>query len=128
MHYLPAQSAFQKAFTLLEVLVALAVFAIGISTVVKVSSTHAQQVSYLEEKTFAQWVALNKVNELKLGSWPDIGISRGDELLANHVWYWQASVSGTPDNDVRRIEVEVRSDTRQSSPLVKLVSFVGRPM
>ena len=52
-------------FTLLEVLVALAVFAVAAIALMKVSESQLQLSNRLEEKTFAHWVALNMVSEMQ---------------------------------------------------------------
>ena len=51
----------QHAFTLLEVLVALAVLTLGLGTVIKVAGTQASQLAYLKDKTIALWVAIIKL-------------------------------------------------------------------
>ena len=56
----------RRGFTLIEVLVALAIVAIGMSAVLSALSSSADTVSYLRDKTFAQWVALNKIATLRI--------------------------------------------------------------
>ena len=65
----------QKAFTLLEVLVALAVLTLGLGTVLKVTASQVTQSGILKDKTIALWVANNKANEIQLANWPDTGTS-----------------------------------------------------
>lgn len=118
---------FQKAFTLIEVMVALAVLAIGMMTLVKVSSQSIVQTAYLKDKTIAQWIAINKVNEVKLsGSFPKTGTSKGSEIMADQEWQWKLKISTTADKDIRRLDVDVKKYNAEGEPVVKFISFIGR--
>ena len=116
----------QKAFTLLEVLVALAVLTLGLGTVIKVAGNQASQLSYLKDKSIALWVANNKANEIKLQSWPNTGTSSGHEFMANQEWRWKVKVSNTVDKDLRRLDIEVNRANEDGEPVVKFISFAGK--
>lgn len=116
----------QKAFTLLEVLVALAVLTMGLGTVIKVAGGQATQLSYLKDKTMALWVANNKANEIQLDKWPNTGISSGQEFMANQEWDWKVKVSNTADKDLRRLDIEVSRENEDGEPVVRFISFVGK--
>ncbi len=58
----------QRGFTLIEVLVALAIVAIGMAALLSALSSSADSASYLRDKTFAEWVALNRIEEVRLAS------------------------------------------------------------
>lgn len=119
----------QKAFTLLEVLVAMSVLAIGMLTLIKVSNQTTIQTSYLKEKTLAQWVAINKINEVKLESnWPDKGSSNGTVTMANRDWYWKLKVSDYKKHfqNIRMLEVDIRLEDKNDDALVSFVSFVSK--
>ena len=114
----------QKAFTLLEVLVALAVLTMGIGTVIKVAGNQASQLAYLKDKTVALWVANNKVNEIQLlDTWPNTGTSTGHELMANREWGWKLKVSKTEDNELRRLDIEVNHANEDGEPVVRFIAF-----
>lgn len=116
----------QKAFTLLEVLVALAVLTLGLGTVIKVAGGQASQLAYLKDKTIALWVANNKANEIQLDKWPQVGTSSGHEFMANQEWRWQVKVSNTADKDLRRLDIEVNQANEEGEPIVRLISFSGK--
>ena len=116
----------QKAFTLLEVLVALAVLTLGLGTVIKVAGNQASQLAYLKDKSIALWVANNKANEIKLQSWPNTGTSSGHEFMANQEWRWKVKVSNTVDKDLRRLDIEVNRANEDGEPVVKFISFAGK--
>ena len=116
----------QKAFTLLEVLVALAVLTLGIGTVIKVAGSQASQLAYLKDKTMALWVANNKANEVQLDKWPNTGTSTGHEFMANQEWDWKLKVSNTADKDLRRLDIEVNRANEDGEPVVRFTTFTGK--
>ena len=123
----PGKSSYkQKAFTLLEVLVAFAVLTMGLATIIKVAGSQALQLAYLKDKTIALWVANNKVNEIQLADWPGTGISSGHEFMADEEWRWKLKVSNTADKDLRRLDVEVNRVNEEGEPVVRFIAFTGK--
>lgn len=117
-----------RGFTLLEVLVALAVLAITLGALIKGGSEVATNGAYLRDKTLAQWVARNRVAELQLETqWPETGSREGREEMAGREWFWRSAVSETFDEDVRRLEVGVYADERREELLDRVVAFLPRP-
>lgn len=116
----------QRGFTLLEVMVALAVLALTLGAMIKAGGASARNVAMLRDQTLASWVALNKVNEALLQrEWPEPG-SRADTVtLGNREWYWEVRIGKTSDPELRRVEVAVR-EQRDTAPLVELIAFKGR--
>jgi len=96
-------------FTLIEVLVALAIVVIGMAAVLGALSSSASTISYLRDKTFAQWVAMNRIATLRLaGQQPATGKSDGDIDYAGRSWHWAQEVVTTEVQGVERIDVKVR--------------------
>ncbi|HEY0633885.1 MAG TPA: type II secretion system minor pseudopilin GspI [Gammaproteobacteria bacterium] len=124
-----ARPSIVRGFTLLEVMVALAVVAIALAALVKGGSQSAVTAAHLRDKSFAHWVAMNRVAELRLQKeWPATGDSGGDEEMANRRWYTLAKVIATEDPDLRRVEVEVRtSDDKDGAVLARVIAFLPRP-
>jgi len=120
----------QGGFTLLEVLVALAVLSIALGSLIKGIGSNAANEAYLRDKTYAQWVAMNVVAEQQLAEkWPDKGKRQGSEAMGGHEWYWRSEVSETFDEDVRRLEVKVRAeDDTDTTPLAALTAFLPKPV
>ena len=116
----------QRGFTLLEVMVALAILALTLGAMIKAGGASAHNVAILRDRTLASWVASNKVNEALLQhEWPEPG-SRADTVtLGNREWYWEVRISKTSDPELRRVEVAVR-DQKNAAPLVELIAFKGR--
>ena len=83
-----APSIKARGMTLLEVMVALAVFAIAGLAVMKTASEHLSGLNYLEEKTLATWVVENQLVQQKLeAKWPGDSWVEGNEELAGETWY-----------------------------------------
>ncbi len=117
----------QRGFTLLEVIVALAVIAFALLAAVSAVSGNTRNATGLQQRTYAHWVAMNQMAELHASRrWPSTRTTRGSSLMARHEWYWSMKVSTTPDKNVRRVDITVRADEDDESPLVSLTGFVGR--
>jgi general secretion pathway protein I len=98
-----------RGFTLLEVLVALAIVTIGMAALLGALSSSIDTVSYLRDKTFAQWVALNQIATVRLsGQQAQPGDSDGDIDYAGRTWHWRQEVTATEVPGVVRIDVKVR--------------------
>jgi general secretion pathway protein I len=117
-----------RGFTLLEVLVALAVLAVALSALVKAGSENAASTAYLRDKTLAQWVALNAVTDWQVrDEWPATGKREGFATMAGEEWEWVLIVSQTPDPSVRRLDAEVRHAQWGTEALARVTAFLGEP-
>ena len=121
-----------KGFTLLEVLVALAVFAVAAIALMRVSESQLQLSARLEDKTFAHWVALNMVSEMQANQdWPDLGEQTGKVSMAGRDWKIIVKTLATPMNRVRRVEVTVsvapQDFTQNMEAITVLSGFIEQP-
>ncbi len=118
-----------KGFTLLEVMVALAVLAISLGALSKGVSSYLGNATYLQERTLATWVAENRITELQLqNAWPKPDTTKGSSMLADREWYWVQEVSvlkNLPDN--RQVRIQVFTDSEAEHPVATLIAVVGRP-
>ena len=111
--------------TLLEVIVALAVFSIAAVSVTKSLSEQMANMPILEERTLAQWVASNQMVDIRLTSdFPDIGKKEGQIELAGREWYWRQEVVKTTDDKFRMIKVSVSDDNRYERIVAQVSSYV----
>ena len=116
-------------FTLVEVLVALSVIAIALAAVLKGASEGTSNARYLRDKTLAHWVAMNRITEVQVrGEWPSPGRQEGEATMASRDWHWRWVVLNTPDEDIRRLEVEVRYEEEDKEPIITRVAFISRPL
>jgi len=115
-----------RGFTLLEVIVALAVLAITLAAVIKTTAENAENVRYLRDRTLAHWVAMNVLTDMQVRkAWPSIGKQEGSEMMAGREWFWIMHTSNTLDEELRRLMIEVRIVPKAQEPLAVLVGFVG---
>lgn len=116
-----------RGFTLVEVLVALAIVSIGMLAVFKVIGDTAINVSYLRDRSFAAWIADNRITELRLrGEMPSVDETKGDLEFAGRRWYWVQKVATTPVGGLRRIDISVRrEEDAEGTSLVNMAGFIG---
>lgn len=117
-------------FTLIEVLVAMAIIAIGLGAITLTMSRSASNAEYLRDKSMATWVAHNRLAEIELQPvWPEVGKSDGDLEFAGRRWRWDVVVEDTSDERLRRVKVQVRSeepgDKDRRGVLAELNGFIG---
>ncbi len=117
-----------RGFTLIEVLVALAIAAIGLAAVLEVVSNSTRNAGYLRDKIFATWIGENRVTEQRLGTTlPSVDKTDGDLEFAGQKWKWVQTVTQTEVPGMRRIDVAVRfADAPEDSALATVTGFVGR--
>lgn len=97
-----------RGFTLLEVLVALAIFATVAASVLSASQRSLAIAEQLELKAMAGWIADNRVTELQLQT-PTPGEGREDKVLefGGRDWETHSEIDSTSDKDLRRVTVWV---------------------
>ncbi|WP_372874898.1 type II secretion system minor pseudopilin GspI [Pseudomonas sp.] len=97
-----------RGFTLLEVLVALAIFAVVAASVLTASARSLQTASRLEDKTLAMWIADNRLSELQLAETPPgDGRDQGELAFAGRRWQWQSEIQATSEPSMRRVTLWV---------------------
>lgn len=116
-----------RGFTLIEVVVALAIVGIGMFAVFKTIGDTANNVTFLRDRTIAAWVADNRIAEMRLtGQMPSVDETEGDVEMAGRRWHWIAKVSQTPVDGIRRIDISVRREgDAEGSSILSLAGFVG---
>lgn len=101
----------KRAFTLLEVMVALAIFAIAALATMHVASVSLTNTTLLQEKMVAGWVADNQLALLylmpaRLRALPHSGQSD----MAGEVWYWRSAPVATHSDLLQAVEVQVSDE------------------
>lgn len=116
-----------RGFTLLEVLVALAVVAVALAAAAQTASQYGHGGNRLKQRTIAGWVAQNVLAELENETpWPDTGRREGDTRMAGREWTWQLEIRDTEDPDLRRVDVEVAAAAEPDRVVARLTGFLGR--
>jgi len=117
----------QQGFTLIEVMLAMAVFSVAGIAILGTADTNARNLGYLESKIVASWVASNQLVEVTLDeTWPPKNNRKGKVELAGQEWFWQQKVVKTTDKDLRAIVMEVRLDEKDESALTSLMTYVSK--
>jgi general secretion pathway protein I len=121
------RGAAARGFTLIEVLAALVIVALGMLGVIQAVTQTARNGTYLREKTIAHWVAMNVITEQRLQPAPPNASEASDEVeLAGQRWRWTLKVTQTSVESMRRMDVEVRpSDKPDGDPLAIVTGFYG---
>lgn len=116
-----------RGFSLIEVLVALAIFAVLASAIVFQSGAYGLQLFRLEEKSLALWVAQNALEAVRLES-PQERVS-GDSReveMGGSTWVVTEKISDTSRKGFHRVDVTVTRVGEKDS-LVSLSGFVAQP-
>ena len=98
----------RRGFTLIEVLIALAVVALALLGLTRTAAIEVSDFDALRERTLAGWVAANVLAEARVaGALPSTGTSDGRVELGGRAWRWTRNVSATPDAGIRRVDIRV---------------------
>jgi len=115
-----------RAFTLIEILVALAVLAVALAAGMRALAQGADGASTLKARTLALWVAQNRLAAAQIAPISlAAGESRGDALQAGMAFVWTVKVSGTPNPAFQRIDIAVAERDTPSYALARLTGYVA---
>lgn len=115
-------------FTLIEVMVALSIFALAGTAILKAASEHLSSIGQIESVTFANWVASNRLNQLQLETtWPPKNNVKGNMEMADRTWYWKQTVTKTNDDDLRSVTIFVGEDKTYSDSVTSVTTFIAKP-
>lgn len=114
-------------FTLLEVLVALVILALALGALIKTTGDQVVLLADLDERTQGFLIAENQLHRFQAERlWPEAGTRKDRVDQAGRRWFWQASFESTPDPDLRRVVLDVR--TAEDGPIAaRLTGFLARP-
>ncbi|WP_083237198.1 type II secretion system minor pseudopilin GspI [Burkholderia sp. MSMB175] len=98
----------QRGFTMIEVLVALAIIAVALAASIRAVGSMATSETDLHARLLAGWSADNALGQLKLAhAWPEIGTQTFDCSQGNVALTCTQRVSATPNPVFRRVEIAV---------------------
>lgn len=119
--------AFPRGFTLIEVLAALVIVSLGMLAVIQAVSQTASNSTYLRDRTIAHWIAMNRLAEVRLDQNPPKIDETSDEVeMAGREWRWTTTVTQTPVETMRRIDVSVRPvEADEDSSMATVTGFYG---
>ena len=105
---MPAKAGGQQGFTLVEVLVALAIFSLAALALLRLQGSALGTAARLDDKTLAAIVARNQAVEVMVAALPPaFGSVSGVERNGGRDWRWVRDTQRTPDPRLQRIEIRV---------------------
>lgn len=114
-------------FTLVEVLVALAIVAVALAAASRSVALSTESVRAHKLQVLAGFVAENRLAEMTARrAWPGIGLLQGAERQAGIDFSWQAEVFSTPHLRLRRVELRVMDPDAPSHELRRVVGILSR--
>ena len=121
----PAESS---GFTLVEVMVALAIVAIAVPALLFALFQQLDGTEYLRDRSIASWIATDRMSELRLvvakqGAVPKSELL-GETRLAERDWYWWIEQQATEIPGFIRVDVKVSLEAERTQPLHTLTAFV----
>lgn len=96
----------ERGFTLIEVLIALAIFAVSLTAAVRVCNVATDTAREFRHRLLAGWVAENRLAEYGLGRAPEVGERAGTAEQGGINFGWRERLS-TVEAPFPRIEVQV---------------------
>lgn len=116
-----------SGFSLIELLVALAVFSIAVVALLNLTGESTRTAASLEERAMAAVVAENRLLEVISGAVPLAeGEDRGEVEMAERQWGFIRVVSPTPEPEMVRVHVRVGLAERRET-LAEVTAFRRRP-
>jgi general secretion pathway protein I len=117
-----------RGFTLIEVLVALAIISIALLASLRVAGAGTNSVGELRARLLAGWVAENILAEQRArGVWLPLGSQRGVARQGGIEFGWREDVVATPNTQFRRVDVRVFPANEEAHVIAHLVGFAVLP-
>lgn len=116
-----------KGFTLIEVMVALAIAALGLAAVAASVSQMIDSATSMQQRTYADWIAQNRIIEMRLANvLPEVSSTTGEVQYAGIEWGLRTTVSETGIENLYRIDVAV-SFAGSDNAIRTVTGFIGEP-
>lgn len=118
----------EAGFTLLEILVALGIVAVGITAYVSAMSSSIDDAGTIETRVLSSWIASNQFAVLHLEhAWPASGETDGQGREGGRVFYYQQVVSMTNDPTIRKVDITVFTDEARRRESGHMFGYLGKP-
>jgi general secretion pathway protein I len=118
-----------QGFTLIEVLVALTIFAVGVLATLRAMGIAIGGSDEQRTRLLAGWVAQNRLAEIRaLGRFPPIGANEGEVTMGGQKFFWREETKGTPNPLFRRVDVTIHAAKGDSHALSRLSGFAVEPL
>ncbi|CAH0532341.1 hypothetical protein VST7929_00159 [Vibrio stylophorae] len=118
--------AVNRGFTLLEVMVALAIFALSSMALLQSMSQHSSTLIHLQQNLFANWVAENQQVKVALEGVPS-STKQGKSEMAGQTFYWKIQPQKTSEGSLVAVDVAVSTEANFASQLLQIRSYRAKP-
>lgn len=109
----------EGGFSLLEVLVAIAVLAVAASTILSAAESHVRIITGVTERTHARWIAENHLARLQSRKRTE---TQSEVTMAGRSWVVDTQRSDTADPDLERVDIAVSGH----GAVAQLTAFIPR--
>ena len=121
------RSGKSRGFTLLEILVALAVLAVTLMAASRAIGMALQSTQQIKLRLLAEWVAQNRLATHRINQdWPAIGSSAGQETQGGIELSWVEEVSATPHPLFRRMDIRVTDPGDTNHELRHVIGYANK--
>lgn len=105
----------------------MAIAALGLAAVAASVSQMIDAGSAMQQRTYASWIAQNKIAELRLANVvPDVSETSGDIGYVGREWLWRATISETGVDNLYRVDVQVGLPDGDEN-IRTVTGFIGEP-
>ena len=117
-----------RGFTIIEVMVALAIVAFSLTAIAASMGQMIDTANAMRERTYASWIAQNKIAELRLSNvLPEVSSTSGEVDYAGTEWEWRAVISETGVENLFRVDVTI-SYPGEDDGIRTVTGFIGEPI
>ena len=117
-----------RGFTIIEVMVALAIVAFSLTAIAASMGQMIDTANAMRERTYASWIAQNKIAEMRLANvLPEVSSTSGEIDYAGTEWAWRAVISETGVENLFRVDVTV-SYPGDDDGIRTVTGFIGEPV
>ena len=116
----------QHGFTLIEVMVALIIAALGLTAVAVSLQQHTDNARRLRDRTLAMYVASNAITELRLNAaFPDVGRTTDEVDFANRRWQIVTEITESGVEGLRRADITISGADTPDITIRSALGFVS---
>jgi general secretion pathway protein I len=118
-------------FTLIEVLIALAILSIALAATMRATAMATTSAEEVKLRTYATWVAQNRAAELTARRiFPATGSENGQMVMGGISFRWTATTNETPNSAFRKVEIAVTrsEDTVEGRKFAALTIYLSAPV
>ncbi len=104
------------------------ILAVGVAALVMSAASATRRADVLRTREYARWIATNTMAEWQaIVGWPDVGTTNTETEMLRRTWYVRTRVQRVADEDLRRLDIEVRDSQDAEGYLYTVTGFVGNP-